>query len=265
MKMSLTDEAYSDRMWAELETLRSILLSGNGAINFDRRIDFLSTERIYDLLKIHALCMDSVDRFLAKNNDHDQKQKIQGELRNLSSKLQYFSQKLHDKSVELDEIVKDISDEDKVTNLRLDYMSSNEFWPRRHEFHCLTYAEEGFAPLNEFVKGSDITRDQLTIFADKVNSHNIGGSFFPIANVSAVPRSCVRDSEGHLELRLHIDNFLEANKKSIHAKNLVIDLGVPEVSRVTHQIIEDMAKDGRFDDFKEVVVLGSHPRKHQFR
>ena len=89
MKMSLTDEAYSDRMWVELETLRSILLSGNGAINFDRRIDFLSTERIYDLLKIHALCMDSVDRFLAKNNDHDQKQKIQEELHNLSSKLQY--------------------------------------------------------------------------------------------------------------------------------------------------------------------------------
>ena len=83
--------------------------------------------------------------------------------------------------------------------------------------------------------------------------------------MSAVPRSCVRDSEGHLELRRHIDNFLEANKKSIHAKNLVIDLGVPDVSRVTHQIIEDMAKDGRFNDFKEVVVLGSHQRKHQFR
>jgi hypothetical protein len=134
-------------------------------------------------------------------------------------------------------------------------MSWREFFPIRGQFHCLTYAEEGFAPLNIYTKDSGISREQLKEFAKQVNVRDEIGSLVPIASVTAVPRSCVRDPLGYLELRRHVESFFKENEKSIYAKCLVMYFGAPKVSDAVCQVIEIMDHDGSFKWFEKVVFI----------
>ena len=45
--------------------------------------------------------------------------------------------------------------------MKIKKLSNHEFSKFREKFHCLTYAEEGFAPLNQFTKSFDIDNQAL--------------------------------------------------------------------------------------------------------
>ena len=61
------------------------------------------------------------------------------------------------------------------------FLTARSIWPRRHEFHVVTYAEEGFAPLNIHAEGTGVEKEELVAFADEVNCRNETGSLFPRA------------------------------------------------------------------------------------
>lgn len=139
--------------------------------------------------------------------------------------------------------------------MKIKKLSNQEFSKLRKEFHCLTYAEEGFAPLNQFTKGFDIDQQGLKAFADTVNSRDEPGSLYPKAPVSCIPRNCVREIFGYKNLEKHIQAFLDANKKSMHSKHLVIDFGVPRLHRNVWQVLNDMDHENIFEDLDQVVVI----------
>ncbi|PNG56019.1 MULTISPECIES: GIY-YIG nuclease family protein [unclassified Variovorax] len=122
--------------------------------------------------------------------------------------------------------------------LRLARTSQDAIWPRRKDFHVLTYAEEGFAPLNIYAREHGFEGATLGDFADEVNRLNEPGSLHPHAPVSAVPRSVVRDTEDPIALRDQIVAFLRANETSIHAKKLLLDFGTPRVASFVVTAIE---------------------------
>lgn len=139
--------------------------------------------------------------------------------------------------------------------MKVKKLSIQEFSKLREEFHCLTYAEEGFAPLNQFTKSFAIDHQVLKAFADTVNSRDEAGSLYPMAPVSCIPRKCVREIFGYRDLEKNIQAFLDANKKSIRSKHLVIDFGIPRLHRNVLQVLYDMDHENIFEDFDQVVVI----------
>ena len=139
--------------------------------------------------------------------------------------------------------------------MKIKKLSNQEFSKLRANFHCLTYAEEGFAPLNQFTKGFDIDQQGLKEFADAVNSRDEAGSLYPKAPVSWIPRKCVREIFGYRNLEKHIQAFLDANKKSMRSKHLVIDFGVPRLHRNVWQVLDGMDHENIFEEFDQVVVI----------
>lgn len=102
-------------------------------------------------------------------------------------------------------------------------LTARGIWLRRREFHVVTYAEEGFAPLNIYAEGTGVEKDELAAFADAVNRRNEAGSLFPRAAISAIPRAMGRGRPSKKEIRNHIAAFLEANRRSIRAQKVMFD------------------------------------------
>lgn len=131
----------------------------------------------------------------------------------------------------------------------------NSVWPRRHEFHFLTYAEEGFAPLNEHTKTFGITKEQLVSFAGEVNTRNETGSLHPVASVSAVPRSLLRDQKDPEALCLCIEDFYKINAARIRAKKVLLDFRTPNVERFVQRAMEMSLRSEHIKFMDELLVI----------
>lgn len=95
--------------------------------------------------------------------------------------------------------------------------------PYAHEVeHWLTYAEEGFAPLNIRTAGR-LSNKVLRDFADQVNQSDESGSLHPKAPVSAIPRRLVRSCDDAQEVVPFILDFFKANASHIKAGVVALD------------------------------------------
>ena len=139
--------------------------------------------------------------------------------------------------------------------MNVSHASQNAIWPRRSEFHVLTYAEEGFAPLNIHTRDSTLSKDQLVQFATLVNDRNEVGSLYPSAAVSAVPRAVIRDLQDAHALRHRIEEFFQANAQSIRAKKVLIDFRTPSVPKFVTTAIQDAVACPDAAIVEEVVVV----------
>ena len=135
------------------------------------------------------------------------------------------------------------------------HASQNSIWPRRNEFHVLTYAEEGFAPLNIHTRDSTLTKDQLVQFVALVNDRNAVGSLYPCAAVSAVPRAAIRDHQDARALCRCIEEFFQANARSIRAKKVLIDFRSPNVPKFVSTAIQNAVACLDASVVEEVVVV----------
>jgi len=133
--------------------------------------------------------------------------------------------------------------------------SQNSIWPRRAEYHVLTYAEEGFAPLNIHTRDSTLSKEQLVQFAALVNDRNEVGSLYPYAAVSAVPRAVIRDLQDAHALRHYIEEFFRANANSIRAKKVLLDFRTPSVPWFVATAIQDAVACPDAAFIEEVVVV----------
>lgn len=105
-----------------------------------------------------------------------------------------------------------------------------EIWPNRGDYHVLTYAEEGFSPLDIHGRPMGITKDQQCAFCDRVNERFETGSLFPQAAISAVPRALIREGQDANALAKHIADFLKANIQTIKATKIICDFRTPNVA-----------------------------------
>lgn len=131
----------------------------------------------------------------------------------------------------------------------------NSVWPHRHEFHVLTYAEEGFAPLNEHTKNFGITKEQLVAFAHEINARNAPGSLHPVASVSAVPRTLLRDHKNAEALCMCIEEFYKINAIRIHAKKILLDFRTPNVERFVQRAVEMSLRSEEVNFIDELIVI----------
>ena len=139
--------------------------------------------------------------------------------------------------------------------MRIVRATQQEVWPRRGEYHVLTYAEEGFAPLKLHAASTGVSRDDLASFADEVNQRLEVGSLYPRAPISAIPRSLVRSGRNSTALQAHIVEFLSANTRTFKAAKLICDFRTPSVEHFVVAAIEAAMSSVDASILEEVVIL----------
>jgi len=139
--------------------------------------------------------------------------------------------------------------------MRIIKKSQTDIWPSRGDYHVLTYAEEGFAPLNIHAASLGIEKRQLVAFADSVNQRFETGSLHPRAPISAVPRALVRDGQDAHALRNHIAEFLRANIETIKASRIICDFRTPSVPAFVVAAIEAAMESDDASVIQEVVII----------
>ena len=134
-------------------------------------------------------------------------------------------------------------------------MTQEVLWPDRGQYHVLTYAEEGFSPLNIHAEPAGLTKAEIVAFAAKVNERGETGSLYPRAGISAVPRTLIRDAPDTAELRKQIVAFLHTNRTVIKAPRIAFDFRTPRVQRYVISAIEAAVLDGENSQIEVVAII----------
>jgi hypothetical protein len=122
-------------------------------------------------------------------------------------------------------------------------------------YHVLTYAEEGFAPLNIHAAPYHLSKEDLVAFAQEVNRKQESGSLHPRVPLSAVPRTVIRDSRNAHALARHILEFLAANFEHIKATVLVCDFRTPSLGSHVLPAISTALRSPTASILRDIVVL----------
>jgi hypothetical protein len=139
--------------------------------------------------------------------------------------------------------------------MRIFKRTQSEIWPDRGGYHVLTYAEEGFSPLDIHGSPMGIDKDQQVAFCDRVNRRFETGSLFPQAAISAVPRSLIREGNDAIALAKHIADFLRANVQTIKATKIICDFRTPNVAAFVVVAIETAMKWPDASIIDEIVIV----------
>ena len=141
--------------------------------------------------------------------------------------------------------------------MRILKKTQSEIWPDRGGYHVLTYAEDGFSPLDIHGRPMGINKEQQIAFCDSVNQRFETGSLFPRAAISAVPRALIRDGQDSNALAGHIADFLKANMQTIKATKIICDFRTPNVAAFVVAAIAASMKSPDASIVDEVVILES--------
>lgn len=139
--------------------------------------------------------------------------------------------------------------------MRIVRKSQEEIWPEREAYHVLTYAEEGFAPLNIHARSSGIANSTLASFAETVNNRMEVGSLFPRAPISAVPRRVIREDVDSAALLTYVIEFLRTNAQEIKSTKLICDFRTPKVPLFVHRAVEQAMESEWASSIEEVVIV----------
>ena len=139
--------------------------------------------------------------------------------------------------------------------MRILKKSDFEIWPTRGDYHVLTYAEEGFSPLDIHGRPMGITKDQQVAFCDRLNERFETGTLFPQAAISAVPRALIREGRDTNALAKHIADFLKTNVQTIKATKILCDFRTPSVATFVIAAIETAMKLPDASIIEEVVIV----------
>jgi hypothetical protein len=132
-------------------------------------------------------------------------------------------------------------------------------------WHILCVGEAGFSMLDIYGRhqhGLDV--DVIRIFANRINERDESGSLHPQAPISAVPRRFFRDQEKSIDLSVlrdfkHcISEFMEANRRTIHASRILVDFHVSPAPVPPHYIEateEILCLSGQDSSIEEVVIF----------
>ncbi len=134
-------------------------------------------------------------------------------------------------------------------------LSSRELWPQPGQYHVLTYAEEGFAPLNIHTRDADLSQADLKAFAKLINDLDEPGTLYPRVQLSAVPRRLIREPMGPSELSQSIQRFFHINAERIKTKKLLIDFRTPSVSSWVYTALGMSLEAPAVSFIDEIVVL----------
>jgi hypothetical protein len=133
--------------------------------------------------------------------------------------------------------------------------TQEDIWPSRGQYHVLTYAEEGFAPLNIHTQETSLSKEELAAFADSVNARQKVGSLYPRIPLSAIPRGAVRSNRSAKVLQGYLEEFLKENATSIGATKLLLDFRTPSVPAFVHTAVEAAVASAEALIIEELVII----------
>lgn len=123
------------------------------------------------------------------------------------------------------------------------------------DIHILTFAEQGFAPLDIHGQRLGVSRDVLSTFADAVNQANDVGSLYPQAPLSAVPQACIRDAADPAPLLRHLREFLSANTECMKPTCLLLDFSTPKLPKHAQEAISMVLKCIPSGGTQEIIII----------
>lgn len=131
-------------------------------------------------------------------------------------------------------------------------------------WHVLTVGEAGFSMLDIYGRHQHgLAIEAIRAFADRINECDEPGSLHPQAPISAIPRRFFReqanstDSSVLNDFKRHISEFIESNRKTIHAPRILVDFHVSSAPVPSHYIeaTEEAFRLGGQDGGIEEVVI----------
>lgn len=123
------------------------------------------------------------------------------------------------------------------------------------DLHILTFAEQGFAPLDIHGRRLGVSRDTLSAFSDAVNQAGDVGSLYPEAPISAVPQSCIRDTADPELLLSYLREFLAANAGHMKFTTLVLDFSTPKLPPHAEEAISMALKCSSAAFVGDVIII----------
>jgi hypothetical protein len=129
--------------------------------------------------------------------------------------------------------------------------------PLNKDCHILTYAEEGFSPLSIYSQSYGLDSTVIKEFAEAVNQRDEAGSLLPRAPISAVPRPLIREFRPESKAALHhvLNDFLDANRRYMHARIIIIDFSTPNVSEPLFRAVIDIFEPHNDSELEEVLLI----------
>jgi hypothetical protein len=129
--------------------------------------------------------------------------------------------------------------------------------PELDSYHVLTYAEEGFAPLNIHARRFNLTNEELAHFAKMVNEQEGIWCLYPQAPISALPRSIIRGSKDTEELFRHIEAFLKLNSVQVKSPRVIFDFRTPNLEQFVLDAIEGALANKDGWQLEDAVVVAT--------
>ena len=163
--------------------------------------------------------------------------------------LHLFRRSIEQHVTSVDEITPQVT-----VPLRVSRVKESEVRDKLDQFHILTYAEDGFSPLDIHARRLGIDRELVKSFVSEVNDRSAVGSLHPKAPVSAVPRELVRDRQDIDALAASIGEFLRVNRETIKARRLAFDFRTPSVPEFTVAALNSAMR-AHGSDLEEVLIL----------
>lgn len=142
-----------------------------------------------------------------------------------------------------------------VPEVKISQIREVDFRELVGEYHVLTYAEDGFSPLDTHARRLGVDLEKVRAFVDAVNAHSEVGSLHPYAPISAVPQCLVRERQDVAELAGYIGSFLRTNRETLHAQRLVFDFRTPSVPAFTVQSLNLAIKTEGGCGLNEILIL----------
>ncbi len=122
-------------------------------------------------------------------------------------------------------------------------------------YHILTYAEEGFAPLNIHTKRYDLPEIVLKDYANRCNESDQVITMLAKCNLSMVPRRLIRQSKDSFELYAKLLDFFDLNASEINAKKFVFDFRTHELPKYIIEAICMLESNDALKNIEEIVIV----------
>lgn len=128
-------------------------------------------------------------------------------------------------------------------------------WNASEGWHIVTYAEDGFSPLEIHGRHFGIPREQIAAFAAEVNEDQNLSSLMPDAPITAVPRGMIRESTDEEMLATVISAFLHLYMNEMQATRVAFDFRTPRVPRHAIEAIRLALEQAPQEGLSEILVI----------
>ena len=123
------------------------------------------------------------------------------------------------------------------------------------DYHVLTYAEDGFSPLDIHTRKYDLSLEVLKAFVKDSNQSDQVKTMLPFCNLSMIPRRFIRSPVGSLELHKKLLEFFDLNASKINASKFVFDFRTNELQRYILDAIFMLSTDKTLAYVDEIIII----------